>query len=305
MTVFYHEVALGRWQIQTVRSLGIPDRGGTVLLHVTLTGGDVDAIDLASRRGNAGSTPTVGLNASGDAALELAGRLLLPRAAVFQRARLPARQHGHRRERTIAEVTDAVPGAASDTAGRRGARRSRAAAARRAGLLHPDRGAADAESSGPQPRPSWTGGRGLSAQFDGRDQARRRRSRLLKVRIRLEAMERRRPGGRGLRADPGRADAAGSTRPAGARPVRTEPYAGAARHAVRSDAVAPRRPGRLEHARAVCGGSTSWPRHGRPGWTCATCCCALRDRRLARQTRRAALTGESDGDAAGLYSGGS
>ncbi len=69
MTVFYHEVALGRWLEQTVRSLGIRTVLGTVLQHVTLTGGHVDAIDLASRYGNVQIHADGFVDASGDAAL--------------------------------------------------------------------------------------------------------------------------------------------------------------------------------------------------------------------------------------------
>jgi len=69
MTVFYNEVALGRWLEQTVRSLGIRTVLGTVLQHVTLTDGHINAIDLASRYGNVQIHADGFVDASGDAAL--------------------------------------------------------------------------------------------------------------------------------------------------------------------------------------------------------------------------------------------
>jgi len=69
MTVFYNEVALGRWLEQTVRSLGIRTVLGTVLQHVAITGGRVTAINLASRHGNVQISADGFVDASGDAAL--------------------------------------------------------------------------------------------------------------------------------------------------------------------------------------------------------------------------------------------
>ena len=69
MTVYYHEVALGRWLEQTVRSLGIRTVLGTVLQHGRLTGGRRRCIDLASRYGNVQIHADGFVDASGDAAL--------------------------------------------------------------------------------------------------------------------------------------------------------------------------------------------------------------------------------------------
>jgi flavin-dependent dehydrogenase len=69
MTVFYNEVALGRWLEQTVRGLSIKTVLGTVLQHVTITSGRIDAIDLASRYGNVQIRADGFVDASGDAAL--------------------------------------------------------------------------------------------------------------------------------------------------------------------------------------------------------------------------------------------
>ena len=69
MTVFYNEVTLGRWLEQTVRGLSIKTVLGTVLQHVTITSGRIDAIDLASRYGNVQIRAGGFVDASGDAAL--------------------------------------------------------------------------------------------------------------------------------------------------------------------------------------------------------------------------------------------
>jgi 2-polyprenyl-6-methoxyphenol hydroxylase-like FAD-dependent oxidoreductase len=69
MTVFYNEVALGRWLEQTVRGLGISTILGTVLQKATLSDGRIDAIDLASRYGNVQIRADGFVDASGDAAL--------------------------------------------------------------------------------------------------------------------------------------------------------------------------------------------------------------------------------------------
>src|ERR1700729_2174932 len=52
MTVFYNEVALGRWLDRTVRDLGIQVITGAVLGDVALRDGFVSAVDLATRYGS-------------------------------------------------------------------------------------------------------------------------------------------------------------------------------------------------------------------------------------------------------------
>jgi hypothetical protein len=69
MTVFYNEVALGRWLEQTVRGLGVKAVLGTVLQRAELIDGRINAIDLASRYGNVQIRADGFVDASGDAAL--------------------------------------------------------------------------------------------------------------------------------------------------------------------------------------------------------------------------------------------
>jgi len=68
-TVFYNEVALGRWLEKTILSLGIRTVLGTVLQHVDLRDGRVRSITLASRFGNVSVRAPGFVDASGDAAL--------------------------------------------------------------------------------------------------------------------------------------------------------------------------------------------------------------------------------------------
>ena len=73
-TVFYNEVALGRWLERTVRGLGIQVVTGAVLQDVAMTGGRVGTIELATRYGNVRVRAAGYVDASGDAALSwLAG----------------------------------------------------------------------------------------------------------------------------------------------------------------------------------------------------------------------------------------
>ena len=51
-TVFYNEVALGRWLETTIVSLGVRTILGTVLQHVDIRDGRIQSISLASRYGN-------------------------------------------------------------------------------------------------------------------------------------------------------------------------------------------------------------------------------------------------------------
>jgi FAD-dependent oxidoreductase family protein len=68
-TVFYNEVALGRWLERTVRSLNIKAVLGTVLQRVDITDGRINAIDLASRYGQVRIRADGFVDASGDAVL--------------------------------------------------------------------------------------------------------------------------------------------------------------------------------------------------------------------------------------------
>jgi FAD dependent oxidoreductase len=68
-TVFYNEVALGRWLETAISSLGIRTILGTVLQHADLCDGHIQSISLASRYGNVAVSATGFVDASGDAAL--------------------------------------------------------------------------------------------------------------------------------------------------------------------------------------------------------------------------------------------
>ena len=68
-TVFYNEVALGRWLERTVRSLGIQVITGAVLGDVVLRDGHVTSVDLATRYGDVRVRASGYVDASGDAAL--------------------------------------------------------------------------------------------------------------------------------------------------------------------------------------------------------------------------------------------
>lgn len=68
-TVFYNEVALGRWLEQTVRDLGIQVITGAVLGNVVLRDGFVSSVDLATRYGDVRVRAAGYVDASGDAAL--------------------------------------------------------------------------------------------------------------------------------------------------------------------------------------------------------------------------------------------
>ena len=68
-TVFYNEVALGRWLERTVRDLGIQVVTGAVLGDVVLRDGFVSAVDLATRYGDVRVRAAGYVDASGDAAL--------------------------------------------------------------------------------------------------------------------------------------------------------------------------------------------------------------------------------------------
>jgi hypothetical protein len=68
-TVFYNEVALGRWLERTVRGLGIQVVTGAVLQDVAVTGGRVGPVELATRYGNLRVRAAGYVDASGDAAL--------------------------------------------------------------------------------------------------------------------------------------------------------------------------------------------------------------------------------------------
>jgi flavin-dependent dehydrogenase len=68
-TVYYNEVALGRWLERTVGGLGIQPILGTVLQQAQLSGGRIEAIRLASRYGAVRVRAAGFVEASGDAAL--------------------------------------------------------------------------------------------------------------------------------------------------------------------------------------------------------------------------------------------
>jgi 2-polyprenyl-6-methoxyphenol hydroxylase-like FAD-dependent oxidoreductase len=68
-TVFYNEVALGRWLEKTVRDLGIQVVTGAVLQDVAVRDGRVESLGLATRYGNLRVRCEGFVDASGDAAL--------------------------------------------------------------------------------------------------------------------------------------------------------------------------------------------------------------------------------------------
>src|SRR5690349_10097231 len=68
-TVFYNEVALGRWLERTVRDLGIQVVTGAVLGDVTMRDGFVSSVGLATRYGDVRVLAAGYVDASGDAAL--------------------------------------------------------------------------------------------------------------------------------------------------------------------------------------------------------------------------------------------
>ena len=68
-TVYYNEVALGRWLERTIRSLGVKTILGTVLLRADVTDARITEIELASRYGNVTIVAHGFVDASGDAAL--------------------------------------------------------------------------------------------------------------------------------------------------------------------------------------------------------------------------------------------
>jgi FAD dependent oxidoreductase len=68
-TVFYNEVALGRWLETAIVSLGVRTILGTVLQHVDIRDGRIQSVSLASRYGNVSVSATGFVDASGDAAL--------------------------------------------------------------------------------------------------------------------------------------------------------------------------------------------------------------------------------------------
>ena len=67
-TVFYNEVALGRW-LERASRRRCPDHSGTVLQQVDVRDGRIDSIVLASRYGNVAVSAPGFVDASGDAAL--------------------------------------------------------------------------------------------------------------------------------------------------------------------------------------------------------------------------------------------
>jgi flavin-dependent dehydrogenase len=74
-TVYYNEVALGRWLEKRILSLGVRTILGTVLQQVDVRDGRIERISLASRYGNVSVTAAGFVDASGDAALTWAAGL--------------------------------------------------------------------------------------------------------------------------------------------------------------------------------------------------------------------------------------
>ncbi|MGH3328776.1 MAG: FAD-dependent oxidoreductase [Streptomycetales bacterium] len=68
-TVYFDEVALGRWLENTIRALGVRVVLGAVIQGVEVADGRVRSISLASRYGNVTVTATGFVDATGDAAL--------------------------------------------------------------------------------------------------------------------------------------------------------------------------------------------------------------------------------------------
>jgi flavin-dependent dehydrogenase len=74
-TVYYNEVALGRWLETRILSLGVRTILGTVLQEVDVRDGRIERISLASRYGNVSVAAAGFVDASGDAALTWAAGL--------------------------------------------------------------------------------------------------------------------------------------------------------------------------------------------------------------------------------------
>ena len=68
-TVFYNEVALGRWLEKTIQALGVRTVLGAVLQRACLRDGRIESVLLASRYGDVQITARGFVDASGDAAL--------------------------------------------------------------------------------------------------------------------------------------------------------------------------------------------------------------------------------------------
>jgi len=68
-TVYYNEVALGRWLEQEILRCGVRTILGTVLQRAVVAGGRIDPVLLASRYGDVRVTAAGFVDASGDAAL--------------------------------------------------------------------------------------------------------------------------------------------------------------------------------------------------------------------------------------------
>jgi len=68
-TVYYNEVALGRWLENTVTTLGVKTILGTVLQRADLENSRIESVELASRYGNVRIRARGFVDASGDAAL--------------------------------------------------------------------------------------------------------------------------------------------------------------------------------------------------------------------------------------------
>ena len=137
-TVYYNEVALGRWLERTIRSLGVRTILGTVLQRADLRDGRITEIELASRYGNVTIAAHGFVDASGDAALTWQAGLpcWVPERPIYgsQQVIVENVDESHKPEL----------GRDRRPAGRP-RRRARAAAPRRAGLLLPRPGHRGAE----------------------------------------------------------------------------------------------------------------------------------------------------------------
>ena len=115
-TVFYNEVAVGRWLERTVHALNIQVITGAVLLHADLRpDGHLDSITLATRFGNVRVTAGGFVDASGDAALTWQAGLPCwePSRAIYgsQQVILENLDEGHKPEQGAIDAVFASKGA--------------------------------------------------------------------------------------------------------------------------------------------------------------------------------------------------
>jgi FAD binding domain. len=116
-TVYYNEVALGRWLERTIRSLGVRTILGTVLLRADVKDARITGIELASRYGNVTIAAHGFVDASGDAALTWQAGLpcWVPSAPSTAPSRSSSRTWTRATSRTGARSTPCWPPAATST----------------------------------------------------------------------------------------------------------------------------------------------------------------------------------------------